>query len=214
MIESPEHYLAERFGGLQLEPALFYEWQNSIRFEISDPQIAYDNSAVMQQAFYRSKTLFNEVFEPEDDLFLVTDILTKSENNFLHKKPLNVYRKYIKDRQILNKLQLCESEDLEDEVKRYRFWLTCKKGDIRYPQLLQAICYEDFGHSSRILKSNPESGSNVYFINQSKNFVFHLYDDRGCDILAANKEAIRFLYEKHNEWILNYDRKEIDQLFK
>ncbi|MCM3639930.1 DUF3885 domain-containing protein [Priestia aryabhattai] len=43
--------------------------------------------------------------------------------------------------------------------------------------------------------------------------IFHLYDDRGCDILASNKESIRFLYEEYNNWILDYNREEIDLLF-
>lgn len=214
MNNSPESYLATHFNGLSLEPALFYEWQNSMRFEISDPQIEYGDPAMMQQAFYRSVTLFNRVFASLDDILVVTDVATKANNGFLHHKPLNVYRKYIKKRKILNQLQLQEYDNKEEEVKIYRFWLTCKMGDIRYPQLLRALCYEDFGHSSRILKSNPESGSNVYFINQTKNLIFHLYDDRGCDILAANKEDIRFLYHEYNEWILNYDRTEIDSVFK
>ncbi|WP_142829566.1 DUF3885 domain-containing protein [Planococcus soli] len=214
MNNSPESYLATHFNGLQLEPALFYEWQNSIRFEISNPQIEYDDPAVMQQAFYRSITLFNQVFAPLDDILVVTDVATKANNNFLHHKPLNVYRKYIKEQRILDQLQLQERDNTEEEVKIYRFWLGCKKGDVRYPQLLRALCYEDFRHSSSILKSNPESGSNVYFINQTKKIIFHLYDDRGCDILAADKEDIRFLYNEYNEWILNYDRKEIDSTFR
>jgi len=41
-----------------------------------------------------------------------------------------------------------------------------------------------------------------------------LYDDQGCDVLASNKESIEFLYEEYNHWILDYDREEIDLLFK
>ncbi|TWT07975.1 DUF3885 domain-containing protein [Planococcus sp. CPCC 101016] len=214
MIVNPEQYLIKHFNGLALEPALFYIWQNSMRFEISDPQIPFDDPTVMRQTFSRAGALFDAVFRTEDELLLMTDILTKTQNNFLHKKPLNVYRKYVKHRTVLNRLQLQEFDDLEEESKTYRYWLPCQKGDIRYPQLLQAICYEDFGHSSRILKSNPQVGSNVYFINLSRNMIFHLYDDRGCDILAADKEKLRFLHEDFNSWILDYDREEIDLLFK
>ncbi|MED3931645.1 DUF3885 domain-containing protein [Priestia megaterium] len=39
-------------------------------------------------------------------------------------------------------------------------------------------------------------------------------DDRGCDVLASSKESIRFLYEEYNNWILDYDREEIDLLFR
>lgn len=64
------------------------------------------------------------------------------------------------------------------------------------------------------MKNNPESGYDIYFINLTKKVIYHLYDDRGCDILAADKETIRFLYEEYNDWILDYDRDEIDTLFR
>ena len=37
--------------------------------------------------------------------------------------------------------------------------------------------------------------SNVYFLSSRKNVLFHLYDDRGADVVAAEKEILRPLYE-------------------
>src|SRR5690606_31988449 len=106
------------------------------------------------------------------------------------------------------------SEFDEGDIAIYRFQYACRKGDIRYPQLLQAICYEDFRHPSRILKNNQQSGCQIYFINLSQKLIYHLYDDRGCDIIAADKEDIRYLYDQYNDWILDYDREKIDAVFK
>jgi hypothetical protein len=105
------------------------------------------------------------------------------------------------------------NQDEEDDIT-HQFVLQCKNNDIKYAQLLKAICYEDFPHPSTILKNNQQSGYNIYFVNMTRKIIFHLYDDRGCDVLAADKETIRFLYEQYNGWILDYDRKEIDILFK
>ncbi|OTW85888.1 DUF3885 domain-containing protein [Bacillus toyonensis] len=41
-----------------------------------------------------------------------------------------------------------------------------------------------------------------------------IYDDRGCEVIAKNKEIIRGLYEKYKEWIPVYERESIDSLFK
>ena len=38
---------------------------------------------------------------------------------------------------------------------------------------------------------------------------FHVYDDRGCDLLATSPETIRDIYDKYNDWILDYDRNEL-----
>ena len=211
-------FLNENFEGLILEPPLFYNWKNSIRFEISNPFIPFCAKENLQQTFHRSISLFKKVFEEKDEILLVTDVLTTSNNHFLQMKPLNVYKKYIKDKDLLYKLQhqlLVRSlEDETDQMVVHRFVLQCKKDTIRYAPLLKAICYEDFAHSSTILRNHQESGYEIYFVNLTKKIIFHLYDDRGCDILAADKEDIRYLYEEFNEWILDFDRKRMDLLFR
>ncbi|PFL24883.1 DUF3885 domain-containing protein [Bacillus cereus] len=41
-----------------------------------------------------------------------------------------------------------------------------------------------------------------------------IYDDRGCEVIAKNKDKVRDLYEKYKEWIPDYERESIDSLFK
>jgi hypothetical protein len=218
MIRVLYSFLDENFEGLTLDPSLFYSWNNSIRFEISHPMIPLYAKGNLKQTFLRSISLFKKVFEEKDEILFVTDVLTTSNNHFLQRKPLNVYKKYLKDKDKLYKLQhqllVGFFEDEADQMVIHRFVLQCNKDAIRYVPLLKAICYEDFAHPSTILKNNPESGYEIYFVNLTKKIIFHLYDDRGCDILAADKEGIRNLYGEFNDWILDYDRKEIDLLFK
>jgi Domain of unknown function (DUF3885) len=218
MIRVLYSFLDENFEGIPLEPPLFYAWKNSIRFEISNPMFPHYVKENLKQAFQRSISLFKNVFEEEDEILFVTDVLTTSKNHFLERKPLNVYKKYLKDKDKLYKLQhqllVRFFEEGVDQMVIHRFVLQCNKEAIRYVPLLKAICYEDFAHSSTILKNNQESGYEIYFVNLTKKMIFHLYDDRGCDILAVDKEGIRNLYGEFNDWILDYDRKEIDLLFK
>ncbi|MBQ0141043.1 MAG: DUF3885 domain-containing protein [Kurthia sp.] len=61
--------------------------------------------------------------------------------------------------------------------------------------LLKAICNYDLG-----LK--PSIHHNVYFINIHRQTIFHVYDDRGCDLLATFPETIKDMYHKYNDWIL------------
>ena len=56
--------------------------------------------------------------------------------------------------------------------------------------------------------------SNVYFLNSQKDVLFHLYDDRGADVVAADKEILRSLYESCKDWILDFDWEKIDSLFE
>lgn len=45
-------------------------------------------------------------------------------------------------------------------------------------------------------------------------FLINIYDDRGCEVIAKNKESIRHLYNQYEKWIPDYERDHIATLFK
>lgn len=215
-----DHFMKVHFGNLRLRPPLFYSWPYGIRFEISMPWIEHEDPNNLQQIKERSTGIFNHVFHDADEILLITDIHCEKHNTFLRKRPSNIYKKYVKNKVLLKTLKHTrlpnvfaeEDEDYRDMVT-HRFVLSCKKSDIRYHQLLSAISYEDFPHPSRILRRNCSSGYDIYFVNRTQKMIYHFYDDRGCDVIASNKEDLRQLYIACHDWILDYDRVEIDQLF-
>ncbi|WP_108671797.1 DUF3885 domain-containing protein [Peribacillus acanthi] len=221
MINILSQFMKEHFDNLTLKPPLFYLWKYGIRFEISIPRVEHEDKSNLQQIEERINSIFNKVFNDGDEMLLITDIHCERNDSFLQKRPTKVYQKYIKDKELRLKLKyrmlpsvfLEDDEDYEEMVT-HRFVLPCKKSDIRNKPLLTAISYEDFPHPSQILKGFPRNGIDIYFVNVTKKMIYHLYDDRGCDVIASNKEDLRSLYEDLNDWILDYDREQIDQLFK
>ena len=223
MIDNLSQFLEEHFDNITLKPPLFYLWKYGIRFEIAIPWLEHYEKRNLQQIKERSTGIFNMFFADKDEIMLITDIHCEKNDDFLQKRPTKVYQKYVKSKEVAIKLQhrmlpnvFMEDEDGDDyaEMVTHRFVLTCLKNDIRYNQLLSAISYEDFPHPTQILKGFPRNGIDIYFVNVTKKMIFHLYDDQGCDVIASNKEDLRPLYEEYNEWILDYDREQIDQLFK
>lgn len=85
--------------------------------------------------------------------------------------------------------------------------LKCNVSDVKYINMIKAICnhYMDF---------QPKIYHDVFFINKTKNTIFHIYDDRGCDVLSSDKESIGHLYKNYNDWILDYGRSAIDKTFQ
>jgi hypothetical protein len=73
-------------------------------------------------------------------------------------------------------------------------------------KLLQEIIKADIGGHSVL-------ASSVYFINTIDLVLFHLYDDRGADLVAADKELLRAICDRFNKWILDYNREEINMTF-
>lgn len=70
------------------------------------------------------------------------------------------------------------------------------------------------GIASLEMGEEPCIPQKVYFFSTGKQAGFRIYDDRGCDIWANSIEALRPIYKKLNSWILNYNRPEIDKMFK
>lgn len=50
-------------------------------------------------------------------------------------------------------------------------------------------------------------------MNTTRNIIFYMYDDRGCEVIARDREAIRPIYEKYADWLDESNRAEIDQYF-
>ena len=53
----------------------------------------------------------------------------------------------------------------------------------------------------------------VYFSNSSSNILYYPYDDRGADIVSDNRDILMPIYKKFNNWILEYDRKRIEEIY-
>jgi len=53
----------------------------------------------------------------------------------------------------------------------------------------------------------------VFFVNRTKNIVFYTYDDRGCEVIAQNTEAIRSLYDTYRNWVNGAYREETEERF-
>ena len=165
MPDKLQSFMNQHFNGIELVPALFYAWEPGLRFEISNPKLSYNDLSYLEQAFERSGALFDAAFNEEDEILFVTDLITWRNNSFIRKKPVNVYQKYIKQSQALYKLQLEDirlSEFDEGNITTRRFSYACCKKDIRYPQLLQAICCQDFDHPSTITSYQGSSPPDLF----------------------------------------------------
>jgi hypothetical protein len=41
-----------------------------------------------------------------------------------------------------------------------------------------------------------------------------MYDDRGMDLIAASRSGLQTIYDEYKNWVLDYDRKRIEETFK
>jgi hypothetical protein len=207
-IELLKQYLTKHFPKLELCSPLFYNAAIGIRFEIGSPEISFRDPRYLQFVHVRSQILFDQVFSQNDTIFLVVNSYgLKSQPNHLG-NGLNVFRKYLANKNLYSEVGHVELPHVygDEDLSTHRFALLCKTIDIDTKGLLTAIGNKDLG-------VQPMVDDEVFFINTENQVIFYLYDDRGLDIVAKEKRVLSDLYHRYNDWILAYDRREIDQVF-
>jgi hypothetical protein len=208
-------FMNENFPNLELKPPLFYNWNIGIRFELGvdyDRENDRENSPYLQGVYHRAINLFKSLHPQEDEIFMVANVNDYGDGAPFNRK-LQIFSRYVQEKSTLNQLKhvtlpyVFPEDDEDGKYRTHRFILKCKASDIKYIPLLKAICNQDMG-------IKPSIYHDVFFINIKNKTIFHVYDDRGCDLVATSTENIKGLYDQYNDWILDYDRNVIDQVFK
>ncbi len=220
-------YINTNFPGLILKPSLYYQWNKSIHFDLAKGlyQLKEEtdelNPDYFNTVYDQAISLFNDLFSDEDKILLVTNIYQYKDYRRSSKRKIKVYSHYIKNKDVRFHLKqetlpyMFDDEEDADEMCTTQFSLECRKQDIEYPLLIKAICNQDFPLLKPRLH-NPYGSyePDVFFINVTRDVIFYIYDDRGCEVIGSDIEKIRPLYEKYADWIDEYSREEIDNHFK
>ncbi|QWH17786.1 DUF3885 domain-containing protein [Bacillus mycoides] len=221
-----KEYMNQTFPGVMLVPYIYFQWENHLHFDFGKDKYQNVegtddlNMEYFSQIYTCNKYLFEDIFSKEDTVFLVTNVYRFKQENIKNPQKINVYNRFIKKRDLKFHIRqetlpfLFEDEEA-DLYCTYQFSLKCFVEDIKYEPLIQAANHEDFPDlRPRLGRKKEISYPDVFFINVTKDIIMFIYDDRGCEVIAKNKGMIRNLYEKYKEWIPDYERKSIDDLFK
>ncbi len=214
-------YLSESFPSLAIKKPLFYSWPIGIRFEIGSSKISlwknYEKKLINEkyfvEALVRAKSIFELIFKDENDIVVVYQKYSDGRQKIKKRFYLFNQIEHIKEKKITYSdiKGLYNDEDEQEDFKCYcwkRVEIELKPRDCNYTNILNSLINTDFSIRGVSL------GGECYFINKSKGIILNLYDDRGMDVIAANKESLVNLYTTYNHWILDYDKDKIDALFK
>lgn len=101
----------------------------------------------------------------------------------------------------LDRCALIQQEEIDDDISAVK----------RY------ISYDvDFATLVNILKHQIECQINplVSFASFDDQFIFSVYDDRGCDIVFYSGDKFKEFYLKLEPFFLGYDREKIKEIFE
>ncbi len=206
-------YLQKNFPSLEIKSPLFYNWDYGLRFEIGLPTIPIFkdkevfNREYFEKALLRAKKLFEATFEPNDRVYAVfqrySDGRQKIKRNNYVFKSITQFDKI----EVFKIKNLYKDFDEREDNRRehyHRIAVHTKLNNIDYSNIINRAIHKDFGGG--FIQS--------FFINIDKGIIYYLYDDRGLDIIAKDKNTLKKLYLEFNDWILDYNRKKIDSVFK
>lgn len=188
----------------ELPVAVFYSAPIGIRFEIGGQEGVYlpddkgMNPVYVENAFCRAKTLLHDL--PCRPNLLRIDNYPEEADKITLQTLLQVGLP-APDESIQEK----RMDEGTCFLQEHLYW-DLTKGNCQIDKLLLEIIKGDIGGFSCLC-------SNVYLLNTESSVLYHLYDDRGADIVAFDKHVLLPLFKKYSNWILQYDKARIDHLF-
>lgn len=203
-------FLKTYFGNLQIVSPLFYNWQYGLRFELGVKKATHNG--YFEEAIRRASLLFESAFDASDDLLILLNQYKFKRQKIRHTNYLFKQIESLDKRDIHYQKQILINPPEKLIINTAIVQTTANK--VNYKNIITAISRHDFPTIQPRISNGGSLLGDVYFINLNKKIIFHMYDDRGLDIIATDKETLAPLYKKYNDWILNYDRNKIDTLFK
>ncbi len=206
---SMKSFVEKNFKGLKIEKPLFYNWPIGIRFEIGSSDVAVINEKYFNDGFKRAIDIFEYVFHEDDDIAVVYQELANDQkidnNHFIFKQIVNIESceiEYSTEKEVYSDAQPASWARLSISGLKVQ--------DLNYKNLLLNYVY--INHRENKPHLDHFKGE-CYIINISKKLVLNLYDNRGMDLIASDKETLKELYLHKHEWILKENRDEVDDVF-
>lgn len=198
-------------GMAELTHPIFYNSPIGIRFNIGDNgnDVYIDksdeeflvNPSYIAACLERSLNIYRSL-KSEPDLLAIEGYLYENE-------PVEDFISSVVSATDLPQPTELKSELTHDDEDVFiHVFLLWNLNDFNPNKILEEIIKADLGSGNFFLTSS------VYFVCTKDNVLFHLYDDRGADLVADKKEKIQHIYHKLNDLILDYDREKIDDIFK
>ncbi|ABC28185.1 conserved hypothetical protein [Hahella chejuensis KCTC 2396] len=206
-------YLKNAFRGLELSPPLFYKWPTGIRFEIGSPEMGawinrekrVLNNHYFEKALHRALSICNAAFSATDEVDVVYETLRHRRHKIKIKSHIIRQVSSSGHRNVI--FESRKAGSLKGLHWKTAYVTGATSSEINYAAIFLSIVNADFS------RRKPSLRGRCYLVNRTRGMVLHLYDDRGLDLIATEKSALREIYTRYNAWILAYDKARIDAMF-
>jgi len=180
----------KKFGEKCFDHALFYQHDESLRFELSQGE-SFAQQFI--QAYSKADRILFELFSNCKNPHACFAFY--GEGSFL--RNLSVFRA----------LDVC---GIKPTTRSTKYWAEEVEEDVTRAFLLFPISTQEISNLLWVAIANdlgvsPSAPGSVYFVNYEGGVIAHPYDDRGMDLIGPNKELLGEFYRKFNDYLLGYD---------
>ena len=174
-------FLNMRFPHLGIAPPLVTGWPVSVRFDLTSGRA--DPRARLNEVTARAETLFAASFAEADSGFVLAyswlgepDATGDYFISLLRRTPSA-------EPELRRGVNFYGAEEATDRIPYLELWLPVIPASLPVKELLRGIAARELGEA-------PSVHWRVFLVNTSVPRVFHMYDDRGLDVIAADARAL------------------------
>ena len=197
--------LETTFGLKTCSPALFYEFEFALRFELGHPYGMDKPIRRFLQAHNRASTVAEILFSEIKSVHAFTQSWGNSTGPKSDFGRLNLVFPEIERANFDFKLEHTQAND-DPEVE---FWHVTPLSD---SWQIKELLWIDLANEMPIQPASIDH--NTWLVDFDREIILNAYDDRGMDIISMQKSNLEPLYTQFNSWLLDYDRAKMSAVFK
>lgn len=204
--------LLAAYGVSELPTPIFYHLPHALRFELGGD--ASWGVPRFLRGYQRAKAVADSLFAATPELGVLIATTDEAKLGREHGAKLKALQACGFDTKALKSIGSIAQNDAgyiaEYGQDLFEHWLASEaplpSRSVLEPLLWSAVACE--------MPIKPSArGLNLYLADPVRKVVLHVYDDRGMDIAAVDREALRPIYERFSDWLLDYDRERMDAAF-
>lgn len=178
-----------------------------LRFDLAG-EVGVDRPvARFTQAFDRARTLADALFAPSADVTAILAASPDAERDVFapERDPFGALDALGPDAPAPMTVWSAPLQAGDDEPLLEWRAVALRDRAMRDVLLWVAIAYE--------LPIAPKAPVQSWLVDFERGLMLHVYDDRGMDVRALEKDAIAPLYREHDAWLLAHDRPRMRRAF-
>ncbi|MGN4128175.1 hypothetical protein ACMGD3_24685 [Lysinibacillus sphaericus] len=195
----------EHYKGLYLTPDIYQSLDLGIHIELGEGFYQFKDDGTLNMKRFREvyrqvAEIFPLLFNRTDDILVVVNSYPSETNKIVYP---NFFQRYVKAQQKKYSLRMHEFTwqfDGEDVVVQ-QMELLCKVLDLKLAYLLKSLIHKDFESlHPRLRKKYCLYAPDIFFVNGRTKCIFHIYDDRGCEIMNTDVKLHQELVGYFKDW--------------